>query len=256
MQQHPASRPTRQIRAGFTLVELLVVVLIIAVLAALSAVGYSNFRERAKSIVSGNNLRQWGQALVLYTGENNGAIPYEGDADRVTWGSIASGVNETAWFNVLPPYVGQKPMRELTNADRQNHLKGWGIHYCPLVQWRDWRRPAFSYMMNSQIYGSNGPSDSPDVPVRLANIHEVSATVMFADLNQSYNDRPRGRGRHVDDRQPGDKVHLVFFDGSLRAFDADYVRADRYSADGVNYTDNNRPDLIWNPWNHPRNLRR
>lgn len=243
-------------RAGFTLVELLVVITIIAVLAAISGMVYTKIRERAKSVVSANNLRQWGTALVHYTADNNGAIPFEGSADRVTWGSIGSGVNETAWFNVLPPYVGQQPMRELSGAGRENRMKDWGIHHCPLVKWRDWRLPTFSFMMNSQIYNSNGPSDNPASPVRLANIQDAVATVMFADLNQSYNNRPRGRGRHVDDRQPGGKVHLVFFDGSLRSYDASYVKPDNYSGGGVSYTDNNRPDLIWNPWIHPRFLQR
>lgn len=256
MQYHPSNYRARSIRAGFNLVELLVVIVIIAVLAAISGVVYSKIQHRAKSVVSAGNLRQWGQALVLHTSDHNGTIPFEGDNDRVTWGSIANRVNETAWFNVLPPYVGQKPMRDLSNADRQNRLTEWGIHQCPLVKWRDSRRPAFSFMMNSQIYTSEGPSNNPEKPVRLANIHDPSSTVVFSDLNQSYNDRPRGRGRHVDDRQPGRKVHLVFFDGSLQAFDADYIRPDNYSAGSVTYTLNNRPDIIWNPWIHPRNLRR
>lgn len=254
MQSSPVRFRARNPRRGFTLVEILVVIVILVVLAGMSGVAFSKIRERAKSSASASNLRQWGQALVLYTGEHHGAIPFEGSADRVTWASIGSGANETAWFNVLPPYVGQKAMRDLSASERQNRMDGLGIHYCPLVQWRDWRRPAFSYMMNSQIYHPQGPSDDPSIPVRLANLHEISATVMFADLNQDYNDRPRGRGRHVDRRQPGGRVHLVFFDGSLRAFDADYVIPETYRADGVNYSDNNRPDIIWNPWIHPRNL--
>lgn len=256
MQTHPATQQTRSWRAGFTLVELLVVIAIIAVLVTVSAGAIFKMRERAKSVVSANNLRQWGSALVLYTGDNNGAIPYEGDGDRVSWASIANTDNETSWFNVLPPYVGQKPMRELSNTDRENRIKDWGIHTCPLVKWRDSRRPTFSYMMNSQIYSSDGPSNNPASSVRLANIEDMSAMVVFADLNQTYNDRPRGRGRHVDDRQPGGKVHLVFFDGSLRSYDASYIRPDNFSGGGVSYTENNKPDIIWNPWIHPRNLRR
>ncbi len=239
-------------RSGFTLVEILVVIVIFAILTGITSMAFGKFRERAKSIVSANNMRQWGHALVIYTSDNNGDIPYEGDRDRVTLGNIANPVNELAWFNVLPPYVGEKAMKDFTAHDRNSHANGWGIHYCPLVEWRDSRRPAFSYMMNSQIYNPGGPSDSPEQAVKLLQILEPSATVMFADLNQSYNDRPRGRGRHVDDRQPGGKVNLVFFDGSMRAFDADYVLPDTHIDGGVTFTENNRPDLIWNPWIHPR----
>lgn len=153
---------------------------------------------------------------------------------------------------MLPPYVGHKGMRDLTVAERRDRKDARGIHQCPLVKWRDWRLPTFSFMMNSQIYNPNGPSDSPDKPVRLVHIEDPVSTVVFADLNQSYNNRPRGRGRHVDDRQPGGKVNIAFFDGSMRSYDASYIRPDTYSAGGVTYTDNNRPGLIWNPWNHPR----
>ncbi len=231
---------------------MLVVTLIIAVLAGIASVAYANIRARAHSVVSANNMRQWGQALVLYASDHNGAIPFEGDRDRVTWAAIAAGANERAWFNVLPPYVGEKGMADFTANDRDSHANGWGIHYCPLVEWRDSRRPAFSYMMNSQIYNPNGPSDDPDRPVRMPQILEPTQTVMFADLNQSYNDRPRGRGRHVDERQPGGMTNLVFFDGSMRAYEAAYLRPDTYSGGGRFYTDNNRPNLIWNPWTHPR----
>lgn len=240
----------KSLRRGFTLIEVLVAIVIIASLAALSSVGYGKFRERAKSAVSMNNLRQWGQALMLHSGDHNGQVPYEGDRDRVTWGNIAAKTNQTSWFNVLPPYVGELPMSELTEHGRQDRMSRAGIHLCPLVKWRDARRPTFAYMMNSQLYHPGGPTDSAAQPLRLASIPEPSATVIFADVDQSSPDRPRGRGTHVDNRQPGGRVHLTFMDGSVRAFDAAYVKTENF---GDGYTENNKPELIWNPWIHPRN---
>jgi prepilin-type N-terminal cleavage/methylation domain-containing protein len=63
------------VRAGFTLVELLVVITIIAVLAALIFVMVGKTREKAKAIVCINNLRQIGSALAAYAADNDGVMP-------------------------------------------------------------------------------------------------------------------------------------------------------------------------------------
>jgi len=249
---------TRQTRkSGFTLLELLTTITVIAILVVVGMSVFGTLRQKARSTVSANNLRQWGQALTLYVTESSGAIPYEGSADRVTWAVIANPVNQTSWFNVLPPYVGNAPMRDLANTQsRQEYTSVRGIHSCPLVEWRDHRVPNFSYMMNSQLYNPEGPSNSPDRPIRITQIAEPNATVMFADLKQDISDRPRGRGNHVDDRQPGGKTHIVFFDGSLQSYDAEYVRTETFADSTGSYTDNNKPDVIWNPWIHPRTAAR
>lgn len=239
-------------RPGLTLIEIITVLAIMGIVAALTLVALGGVRESAKSTKSAGHMRQWGVALHLHLADNDGVIPFEGDADRMTWGRIANTANQQAWFNVLPQYVGMLPMRELDSAGRQAFTRTAGIHHCPLVEWRDHRQPNFSYMMNSQIYHPAGPGDDADSPVRYSHIQDPAMTVMFADLNQQFNTRPRGRGRHVDARHRNNQTNILFFDGSVARFDADYVQLDNYSVDGVDYTDNNKPDLIWNPWNHPR----
>lgn len=237
---------------GFTLLELISVVAIIGILMVIIVVALQGMRDSAMSTQSASNLRQWGTALHLYMSSNRGAVPFEGDADRMTWNRIGNAANEKAWFNVLPEYVNMRPMRDLDTAGRESLLDQSGIHRCPFVEWRDARQPNFSYMMNSQIYHPGGPSDDPNVPVRSSHIQEPSITVMFSDLDQSFNTRPRGRGRHVDARHRNGEAHLMFFDGRVARYDAEYLRLDNYTANGINYTDNNKPNIIWNPWNHPR----
>jgi len=252
MQSRPALHAHR---SAFTLVELLVVIAIVAALAALSSGIFLKMQNRAKSVASANILRQWGQALVLYSTDQMGAIPYEGDRDNFTWTNIANTANVNSWFNVLPPYLGQKGMRDLSTAERNTYNRDSGIHSCPLVKWTQSTNPSFAFMMNSQIYHPDGPSNLSTNPVRMVHITVPSATVIFADLDQATKTRARGRGRHVDNRQPGKKCNIVFMDGSMKSFDADYVRQDTFSSGGITYTENNKPDLIWNPWNHPRSLR-
>ena len=60
---------------GFTLVELLVVVAVIAILIAMVLPALRRVREAARSAMCLSNLRQTGQALMLYSLDNNGVIP-------------------------------------------------------------------------------------------------------------------------------------------------------------------------------------
>lgn len=67
---------------GFTLVELLVVLAIITILAALLLPALAGARARAKAITCLNNIRQLGLASQVYTDEFNDRLPYNlGEAE-------------------------------------------------------------------------------------------------------------------------------------------------------------------------------
>lgn len=70
------SRPCPLVaRAGFTLMELLVVMVIIAVLVLLSFAGYTRLTHKAHATTCSQNLRGVGSAIVLYCMDNNGRLP-------------------------------------------------------------------------------------------------------------------------------------------------------------------------------------
>ncbi len=84
----PPAQPRSFTRPGFTLIELLVVIAIIAILAAMLLPVLGKAKTKAQGICCLSNLRQMGQAWVMYTHDYNDlVVPNDGNAsDRNrTW---------------------------------------------------------------------------------------------------------------------------------------------------------------------------
>jgi len=82
---------------GFTLVELLAVVAIIGILAAILIPVVNNLRLKSQKAGSVSNLRSLGQSFHLYLNDNQGVIfPYRG-----------SGETNMTWVEYLIPYTGE-----------------------------------------------------------------------------------------------------------------------------------------------------
>ena len=91
--QHPSLLPSgRNFAAAraFTVVELLVVVAIIGILAALFLPPLARAKSRGQSIYCLNNLRQLGLSLHMYAGDNDDTLPYNMGAEG-TRRTVASG---------------------------------------------------------------------------------------------------------------------------------------------------------------------
>ena len=97
MQQLTASRADTNRRRAFTLIELLIVIAIIAILAAILFPVFAAARENARATTCANNLKQLGLAFTQYAQDYDETYPID-----------VSGVNGVwiGWDTLVSPYVG------------------------------------------------------------------------------------------------------------------------------------------------------
>jgi prepilin-type processing-associated H-X9-DG protein/prepilin-type N-terminal cleavage/methylation domain-containing protein len=128
---HRASLRSRML--GFTLVELLVVIGIIALLISILLPALSKARQQANTVACLAELRQYGNGYVGYVSDNKGWLPY---VEWPYWGqhkrdpaNIANDVG-LYWYEELAPYMNIKrpPPTEMNDAvDLVNlpHCPNW-----------------------------------------------------------------------------------------------------------------------------------
>jgi prepilin-type N-terminal cleavage/methylation domain-containing protein len=107
---------------GFTLVELLTVIAIIAVLAALLFPVFATARGKAREIVCVSNLRQIGLSIKMYTQDYDEFYPWAVDpTDKYTpqiWSSF-------------PDFQAQIPFMPMMHEALQPYIKSQELFHCP-----------------------------------------------------------------------------------------------------------------------------
>jgi prepilin-type N-terminal cleavage/methylation domain-containing protein len=92
---------------GFTLIEMLVVITIIIILASLLQPGIQNALERGRLAGCMSNLRQQGNAVMSFAGENNQSLPTYRRAPASGHG--VWGFENIGWERALIRYLDENP---------------------------------------------------------------------------------------------------------------------------------------------------
>ncbi|MEM7576582.1 MAG: type II secretion system protein [Planctomycetota bacterium] len=112
-------------RPGFTLLELLVVIGIIAVLVAILLPVLGSGREAAKATVCLSNMRQLGTATTSYMLDNSRRYPQPAQINSNTVAAISAEQSGSAlWFNALDYYLAQQNLDyQRGNTGERNYVQ-------------------------------------------------------------------------------------------------------------------------------------
>jgi prepilin-type processing-associated H-X9-DG protein len=219
-------------RVGFTLVELLVVVGIIALLIAVLMPTLSGARRQAMAIKCGANLRTIGHAMQQYANEYKGRIP------RDYWYDQEYLDGHILWAEVFAPYVGYKDMPQpntlspARDAVLAPHLERIEVYQCPAFPNENQKLDYVSNAWHAGNVGISAPlinvvrmphsgrvvyltEASNRLPVDTFGIHDVF-DLIHLPVDPSRNPQPASTRVLIDNRHGG-KVNLLFLDGHVEA---------------------------------------
>lgn len=114
---YAGSMETR-LRRGFTIIELLVVITIIGILAALLFPVFARVREKGHSTSCASNLRQIGMATAMYADDYDGRYP-----PRFVV------IGEISWWNLVDPWSGDEAVWFCpSESARSLRLRHYGLN--------------------------------------------------------------------------------------------------------------------------------
>lgn len=114
---------------GFTLVELLVVIVVLGILVAISIIAYNGTQGRARDSRRQNDISEITKGLELYYLDNH-KYPTSGGATVTTntWNTTADG-SWTTFVNLLKPYMDNNVPSDPISTPNANIMTPNGYNY-------------------------------------------------------------------------------------------------------------------------------
>jgi prepilin-type N-terminal cleavage/methylation domain-containing protein len=241
----------RMTRRGFTLIELLVVIAVISILAALLFPVFSRARESARRTSCLSNVRQLGQAFLMYAGDSDETLPNAADGPE--------GTQRTGGWIYYRRFPANDTQTERNSFDPTDgglfpYVKGAQVYVCPSDS--EGRLSGNSYAANSCLFNGSVLIQAErgfKTGRPLASFSD-SATWMLLGEEASplYSDPDRDastRTRSTDDgyllytmnlftARHFDGSNLVFLDSHTKGLRFEKLQGDRYQVGGA---DQNEP---------------
>lgn len=150
------SVPRATAPSAFTLVELMAVMAIIGVLAAILLPALSAARERSRGVFCLNNTRQLTLAWQLYADDHEGWLPYNLAMAGSSFRTNINWVNNVMTWDLSPDNTN---LATITDASLGPYVTGvTGIYHCPSDQVLSavqlaagWSERIRSYSMNAMV---------------------------------------------------------------------------------------------------------
>src|SRR5688572_24158263 len=155
----------RRARRGFSLTELLVVIGIVAVVLSILIPVLSRARRAAKTAVCAAHLQQLGQAMLLYTNDNGGVLPYACTSDRDTWDVLIAVTLGKVQQASGPSTPDPSPVLACPDDDRARPTYALTPGYAPTAV-RSYAMPQAGIGFSGELlYGIGAVQHLPDTPI-------------------------------------------------------------------------------------------
>ena len=216
MQVQPQSK-----RTGFTLVELLVVIVVIMILARLLFPALNSVREAGKSTRCKSNLRQLQVAALQYAVDSGGNLPcaasYNDKNSLGTWDHHQGWLEWAAYTH--SPSLGTAGNYSQSNACIANgalfaYVRSTGVYACPS------RTNVWAYSMNATVSGASFINNAVPANTLLFGDSAVATVVgpssagFYPVANAT---RVKIAGQLWNHPRSG-KANAVFLDGHVESF--------------------------------------